>query len=53
SAAASILMGYTDHRVEVSLRGGVLLIDWDTETNHLYMTGPAVEVFHGEIEINY
>ncbi len=51
SAAASILMGYTDHTVEVSLRGGTLTITLDKDSGHAYMTGPAVEVFSGEIEI--
>ena len=51
SAVASILMGYTDNRVEVQLKGGNLSIYWDRESNHVYMTGPAAEVFHGEIQI--
>ena len=51
SAVASILMGYTDPTVKVSLRGGDLTIHWNRETNHVYMTGPAVEVFHGEMDI--
>ena len=50
SAVASILMGYTDPTVKVSLRGGDLTIHWNRDTNHVYMTGPAVEVFHGEVE---
>jgi diaminopimelate epimerase len=37
--------------VEVQLLGGNLLIHWDRETNHAFMTGPAAEVYHGEIEI--
>lgn len=51
SVIASILMGYTDRTVEVSLIGGTLSIRWDAETNHAYMTGPAVEVFQGTIDI--
>lgn len=51
SAVASILMGYTDEEVTVSLRGGDLVIRWDRETGHAFMTGPAVEVFRGEIQI--
>lgn len=51
SAVASILMGYTDPTVKVSLRGGDLTIHWNRETNHVYMTGPAVEVFHGEMDM--
>lgn len=50
SAVASVLMGYTGQKVDVALKGGHLLIEWDRETNHVYMTGPAAEVFHGEYE---
>ncbi len=42
-------MGYTDREVEVTLRGGKLTILWDEESGHIFMTGPAAEVFHGEI----
>lgn len=34
--------------VVVHLKGGDLLIDWDAETNHVFMTGPAVIAFDGE-----
>lgn len=51
SAVASILAGYTDNTVEVELLGGPLIITWDREKNRVFMTGPAVEVFHGEIQL--
>ena len=51
SAMAAILRGFTDDEVRVSLRGGDLLIRFDRESNHLFMTGPAKEVFHGSIDI--
>lgn len=51
SAVASILAGYTDETVEVELLGGPLLITWDREKDTVFMTGPAVEVFHGEIDL--
>ena len=31
--------------------GGTLTIKWDEATNHVYMTGPAVKVFDGTIEL--
>ena len=40
-----------DDEVRVSLRGGDLLIHFDRESRHLFMTGPAKEVFHGSIDI--
>ena len=51
SAAAAILMGYTEDEVEVELRCGKLRIRLDRESGHLFMTGPAVEVFRGDIDI--
>lgn len=52
SAAASILRGFTDRSVEVELPGGRLKILWNEENGHIYLTGPAVEVFNGEIDVN-
>ena len=49
SAVASILNGFTGRTVTVSLRGGDLTIEWDRESNHVFMTGPAEEVFSGEV----
>jgi diaminopimelate epimerase len=46
---ACILNGLTDNKVLVHLRGGDLTIEYDPDTNHIFMTGPATEVFHGEI----
>ena len=48
SVMACILNGYTDNRVLVHLRGGNLTIEYDEKTNHIFMTGPATEVFSGE-----
>lgn len=50
SVVACILRGYTNRSVNVILRGGMLSIEWDEKSNHLFMTGPAVEVFQGEID---
>jgi diaminopimelate epimerase len=44
---AGVLTGRTDRNVTVHLRGGDLAIEWNEEDNHVYMTGPAVEVFNG------
>jgi diaminopimelate epimerase len=51
SAMACILNGLTDNEVTVSLLGGDLVIRYDEPTNSVYMTGPAVEVFSGDIEL--
>ena len=39
----------TNRDVLVELRGGTLKIDWKKNNNHVYMTGPAVTVFEGEL----
>lgn len=46
---ACILNGLTDREANVELLGGVLNIKWDENDNHVYMTGPAVTVFDGEL----
>ena len=51
TAFACILNGKTDDQVLVHLVGGDLLIEYDRDTNHIFMTGPATEVFSGEIDI--
>lgn len=48
---ACILNGKTEDKVLVHLRGGDLTIEYDRESNHVFMTGPATEVFSGEIEV--
>jgi len=48
TVVACILNGYTERKVLVHLLGGDLTIEWDKETNHVFMTGPATEVFSGE-----
>lgn len=51
-AVASILNGLTEDQVTVKLLGGDLMIEWDKETGHVFMTGPAKVVFDGEIDID-
>lgn len=45
---AGVLTGRCDRDVVVHLLGGDLSIQWDEATNHVFMTGPAAEVFSGE-----
>ena len=47
SVMACILNHKTENKVLVHLRGGDLTIEYDPKSNHIFMTGPAVEVFHG------
>jgi diaminopimelate epimerase len=46
---ACVLNGRTEDEAEIELLGGTLSIRWDRKEDTVYMTGPAVEVFHGEI----
>ncbi len=45
---AGVLTGCTDRKLLVHLPGGDLQLRWDEQTNHVFMTGPAVEVFTGD-----
>ena len=47
---AANIKNLTDRDVTVHLLGGDLSIEW-APNNHVYMTGPATEVFEGEIEL--
>ncbi len=51
SAVACFLNGFTDEKVEVSLLGGKLNIEYDEKTKKIKMTGGATEVFSGDMEI--
>ena len=51
TAMACILNHMNDDEVLIHLLGGDLLIRYDRETNHIFMTGPAAEVFSGEIDL--
>lgn len=46
---SSVLNGLTDREATVSLKGGELFIEWNEADNHVYMTGPAEEVFSGMV----
>jgi diaminopimelate epimerase len=48
---AGIRRGLLDSPVRVDTRGGELTIAWAGEGAAVMLTGPAVSVFEGEIEI--
>ena len=54
-AVASILNGHVspDTPVTVKLLGGDLQIFWNRSENLVYMTGPAVTVFYGQIDLSF
>ena len=47
---AAVLNGYTEKKAEVRLDGGTLVIEWKSD-GHIEMTGPAVRVYSGSIDL--
>lgn len=50
TTVACVLNGMTDTKVNVRVLGGEIFCEWDRQDNLVYMTGPAVTVFDGEID---
>ena len=48
---ASVLNGFCERKATVKLLGGDLTVEWSEKDNRVYMTGPAVKVFDGEIDL--
>lgn len=51
AVVAGIRLGQLDPKVDVETRGGLLTIEWAGGDAPVLMTGPAVTVFEGEIEL--
>jgi diaminopimelate epimerase len=51
AAVAGIRRGLLDSPVRIDARGGRLAISWAGEGQPVWLTGPAVTVFEGEIEL--
>ncbi len=49
AVVAAVLNGRTGREVRVHLPGGDLDIEWSEADNHVYMTGPAADVYEGDI----
>jgi len=49
SVYACILNGYTEDEVKVKLLGGELTVRYDRVKDSIFMTGPAITVFDGEL----
>ncbi len=47
-AVAGVLTGRTGRKLLAHLPGGDLRLEWSADDNHVFMTGPATEVFTGE-----
>lgn len=49
---AGVRRGLCDRKATVSLPGGDLVVEWDSESEDVYMTGPVAEVFHGRFVLD-
>ena len=52
---AAVLTGRAERKATVELRGGLLEIEWREQgdgADHVFMTGEAVEVFRGQLELD-
>jgi len=45
---AGVLTGRSGRKITAHLPGGDLAVEWSEADNHVYMTGPAVEIFTGQ-----
>jgi len=52
SAVAAVLNGRADRAVTIELLGGELQWEWAPD-NHVFLTGPATEVFSGEVDVEH
>ncbi len=48
SLVAAVANGFADRKATLRLLGGDLEIEWDSISDHLFMTGPAETVFEGD-----
>ncbi|MEW5943253.1 MAG: diaminopimelate epimerase [Pseudomonadota bacterium] len=51
AAVTGIARGLLDASVRVAMRGGDLTVRWEGEGQPVWMTGPAVTVFEGEVNV--
>jgi len=49
---AANLCGLAERKATIVLDGGELVDEWDEETGHVFMTGPATHVFDGEYNVH-
>lgn len=52
AVVAAVLNGLLSRKATVHLRGGDLHVHWNPESNHVFIEGPAVEVFSGETKLD-
>lgn len=50
---ACIINGLTKNTVTVTLLGGTLYVEWDADSEEMYLTGPADTVYAGEARLSH
>lgn len=53
AVVTGVLTGRCERKATVEQIGGPLLIEWDEETGHLFMTGPSHTVFEADIDVSH
>ena len=51
TAVAAQITGRAQNKSTIKMDGGTLLIEWNADDGHVYMTGPAEFLFDGEIAL--
>lgn len=51
TVVAAVLKDKAERKCEIEMDGGTVYIEWDETSGHVFMTGPAIHVFDGEIEV--
>lgn len=51
SLVASVLNGFIDRNAKIDMPGGKVEVEWNKETNHVWLTGPAELVCEGQVAL--
>ena len=52
SLVAAVRKGLSARKVEMTLDGGKLTLEWREADSHVLMTGPGVTVFEGQVDLD-
>ena len=52
TAVAACITGVCSNKSKIKMDGGCLEIEWNKESNHIFLTGPATNVFEGNIMLD-
>ncbi|MCI6701789.1 MAG: diaminopimelate epimerase [Prevotellaceae bacterium] len=51
TAVAAKISKRADEKCRIVMDGGTLFVNWDEQTNHVMLTGPATFVYEGQMEL--